>query len=197
MALTPVIWLLGLSGTGKTTLASLLRLYLEGQDYSVNFIDADRFRKQHGFHGFSPADRMQNISAIRETALESQAQGDIVIVAAITPYACMRDLNRELIPLYREVWVRCSLHTLFERETKGFYARAISGEMDNLTGINATFDVPTHADLIIDTDQEDLVTSYVQLRDLAERAIRDSNSLSDYLHNFNDLYSTQALSANF
>ncbi|MBR3416621.1 MAG: adenylyl-sulfate kinase, partial [Clostridia bacterium] len=68
--MTPVIWLLGLSGSGKTTLGSLLRLYLQSQDYDTEFVDADRFRIQHGFHGFSREDRIQNIDAMRDYVLE-------------------------------------------------------------------------------------------------------------------------------
>ena len=172
----PVLWLLGLSGSGKTTLGSLLRLYLETQGHDVEFVDGDRFRRQFGFSGFRPKDRQRNIDAMREYVLQAHAQGKVCIVAAITPYECMRQKNRDQLPLYREVWVRCSLHTLVERDTKGFYARAARGEMDLLTGVSDAFDEPARADLIVDTDRLSLAESYVALRDLAEETLAESRN---------------------
>ncbi|MBQ7584916.1 MAG: adenylyl-sulfate kinase [Desulfovibrionaceae bacterium] len=190
--MAPVIWLLGMSGTGKTTLGSLLRLYLESQDLEVTFLDADRFRKQHGFSGFSREERLQSINALREEVLDLQAEGEICVVAAITPYKVMRDLNRETIPFYREVWVRCSLNTLFERETKGFYRKATCGQMDNLSGITSSFDEPQEADLILDTDRLDLADCYVKLRNLACRTLEDSQRLEQYLHHYEHSYANSA-----
>lgn len=180
-SMTPVIWLLGLSGSGKTTLGSLLRLYLQSQDYDAEFVDADRFRIQHGFHGFSREDRIQNIDAMREYVLELHDQGKVCVVSAITPYSCMRQLNRECIPLYKEVWVRCGLETLTKRDTKGFYARAAEGRMANFTGISDAFDEPVSADLIIDTDLHDLSDCYVALRDLAWEALEEGERWTSYL----------------
>ena len=169
----PIIWLLGLSGSGKTTLGSLLRLYLEGQGLDTEFIDGDRFRRQFGFSGFSPEDRARNIDAMREYALQSHNQGKICVVAAITPYDDMRQKNRTLLPLYREVWVRCSLQTLTLRDTKGLYAKAARGELDGLTGVTDAFDEPHEADSIIDTDIYSLGESYQQLRDLTLDALSE------------------------
>lgn len=172
----PVIWLLGLSGSGKTTLGSLLRLHLENQGHSVAHVDGDAFRRQFGFSGFSPEDRIRNINAMREHALQLHAQGKVCIVTAITPYESMRRKNREQIPLYREVWVRCALQTLLERDTKGLYARAARGELERLSGVADAFDEPRHADAVIDTDRLTLAESYVALRDLADDALNVSKS---------------------
>ncbi|MBQ3059291.1 MAG: adenylyl-sulfate kinase [Desulfovibrio sp.] len=161
----PVFWLLGLSGSGKTTLGSLLYRHLRACGQDAVFIDGDCFRRQFGFSGFSPADRHRNIDAMRAYALQQCAQGKTCIVAAITPYAAMRQKNREQIPLYREIWVRCSLQTLMLRDTKGFYARAARGEMALLSGISDTFDDALHADLVIDTDHLTLMQSWARLRD--------------------------------
>lgn len=172
----PVIWLLGLSGSGKTTLGSLLRLYLEAQGHETEFIDGDRFRRQFGFSGFRPEDRLRNIEAMREHVLQLHAQDKICVVAAITPYESMRQKNREQIPLYREVWVRCSLNTLVQRDTKGFYAKAARGEMDLLTGVSDAFDEPLGTDCVIDTDRLSLAESYLTLRDLAQNALAESRN---------------------
>ena len=176
----PVIWLLGLSGSGKTTLGSLLRLHLESQGHSVAHVDGDAFRRQFGFTGFTPADRIRNIDAMREHALQLHAQGKVCIVTAITPYEVMRRKNRELFPLYREIWVRCSLKTLVDRDTKGLYAKAARGELERLTGVADAFDEPRRADAIIDTDRLTLAESYVALRDVAEEALNMSRSWREF-----------------
>lgn len=176
----PVIWLLGLSGSGKTTLGSLLRLHLESLGHNVAHVDGDAFRRQFGFTGFTPADRIRNIDAMREHALQLHAQGKVCIVTAITPYETMRRKNRELFPLYREIWVRCGLQTLVDRDTKGLYARAARGELERLTGVTDAFDEPRHADAIIDTDRLTLAESYVALRDVAEDALNVSRSWREF-----------------
>ena len=176
----PVIWLLGLSGSGKTTLGSLLRLHLESQGHNVAHVDGDAFRRQFGFTGFSPADRIRNIDAMREHTLQLHAQGKVCIVTAITPYEAMRRKNREQIPLYREIWVRCALKTLVDRDTKGLYAKAARGELERLTGVADAFDEPRHADAIIDTDRLTLAESYVALRDVAEDALNVSRSWREF-----------------
>lgn len=168
----PIIWLLGLSGSGKTTLGSLLRLYLEGRGVKTSFIDGDRFRQERGFTGFRPEDRIRNINAMRDHVLDLHSQGDVCIVAAITPYESMRSQNRLALPLYREVWVRCSLQTLVDRDTKGLYARAAQGAVTRMSGVSDRFDEPRHADAIIDTDRASLGESYQQLRDLTLSALR-------------------------
>ena len=176
----PVIWLLGLSGSGKTTLGSLLRLHLESLGHNVAHVDGDAFRRQFGFTGFTPADRIRNIDAMREHALQLHAQGKVCIVTAITPYEVMRRKNREQIPLYREIWVRCALKTLVDRDTKGLYARAARGELERLTGVADAFDEPRHADAVIDTDRLTLAESYVALRDVAEEVLNVSRSWREF-----------------
>ena len=176
----PVIWLLGLSGSGKTTLGSLLRLHLESLGHNVAHVDGDAFRRQFGFTGFTPADRIRNIDAMREHALQLHAQGKVCIVTAITPYEVMRRKNREQIPLYREIWVRCALKTLVDRDTKGLYAKAARGELERLTGVADAFDEPLRADAIIDTDRLTLAESYVALRDVAEEALNVSRSWREF-----------------
>lgn len=169
--MTPVIWLLGLSGSGKTTLGSLLRLYLEGQGQTVTLLDGDRFRRAHGFCGFTPEDRRRHIDALRDAALQEQTLGRVCIVAAITPYADMRRKNRELLPRYREVWVRCGLTTLLQRDTKGLYSAAAKGLVTRLSGVSDAFDTPREAHAVIDTDRRTLAESYEILRDLTLNAL--------------------------
>ena len=169
--MTPTIWLLGLSGSGKTTLGSLLRLYLDGQGFDVEFIDADTFCRSNGLSAATPEDRVRNTDALRDYALSLQAQGKLCVVAAATPYESMRQSNRAMLPMYREVWVRCSLQTLVQRDTKGLYAKAERGDLHALDSVFDAFDEPRNPHAIIETDVYSLVECYEQLRDLTLEAL--------------------------
>ena len=177
--MTPTIWLLGLSGSGKTTLGSLLRLYLDGQGFDVEFIDADTFCRSNGLSAATPEDRVRNTDALRDYALNLQAQGKVCVVAAATPYENMRQSNRAMLPMYREVWVRCSLQTLVQRDTKGLYARAERGDLSTLDSVFDAFDEPRCPHSVIDTDRYSLVECYEQLRDLTLDALAQDREWAD------------------
>ncbi|QCC86838.1 adenylyl-sulfate kinase [Desulfovibrio desulfuricans] len=165
--MTPIIWLMGLSGSGKTTLGSLLRLYLDGQGIDAEFIDADNFCRSRCLSTETPQQRVRNTDTLRDYALGLQAGGKTCVVAAATPYEGMRQANRALLPNYREVWVRCSLQTLVQRDTKGLYAKAERGDLQALDSVFDAFDEPRCPHAIIETDVYSLVECYEQLRDLA------------------------------
>ena len=169
--MTPIIWLLGLSGSGKTTLGSLLRLYLDGQGIDAEFIDADSFCRSNGLSTGTPQQRVRNTDALRDHALNLQASGKVCVVAAATPYEGMRETNRALLPNYCEVWVRCSLQTLVQRDTKGLYAKAERGDLHALDSVFDAFDEPRCPHAIIETDVYSLVECYEQLRDLTLNAL--------------------------
>ncbi len=169
--MTPTIWLMGLSGSGKTTLGSLLRLYLDGQGFDAEFIDADTFCRSNGLAATTPDERVRNTNALRDYALQMQSMGKICVVAAATPYESMRQSNRDMLPRYHEVWVRCSLQTLLQRDTKGLYARAERGDLSALDSVFDAFDEPHCPHSIIDTDRYSLVECYEQLRDLTLDAL--------------------------
>lgn len=177
--MTPIIWLLGLSGSGKTTLGSLLRLYLDGQGIDAEFIDADCFCRSKGLSAGTPQQRMHNTDALRDHAMSLQASGKLCVVAAATPYEGMRQANRALLPNYHEVWVRCSLQTLVQRDTKGLYARAERGDLHALDSVFDAFDEPRCPHAIIETDAYSLVECYEQLRDLTLDALVSENDWHD------------------
>ena len=177
--MTPIIWLLGLSGSGKTTLGSLLRLYLDGQGFDVEFIDADTFCRSNGLSAATPEDRVRNTDILRDYALSMQAQGKVCVVAAATPYESMRQSNRAMLPMYREVWVRCSLQTLVQRDTKGLYAKAERGDLHALDSVFDAFDEPRNPHAIIETDVYSLVECYEQLRDLTLDALSPQSDWHD------------------
>lgn len=185
----PVIWLLGLSGSGKTSLGSLLRLYLESQGMDATFIDGDSFRRRFGLSDVSSEERARNMDALRAHTFRLQRQGKICVVAAITPCAWMRRKNRTLFPLYHEVWVRCSLQTLKSRDARGLYARAA---LKDLSGAMGSFETPYDADSIIDTDGCSLGESYQQLRDATLRTLHKAQGFGPELAPVLPLYLPQS-----
>lgn len=150
-----VIWLTGLSGAGKTTIAERLVSSLLARGYKVELLDGDvvRTNLSKGL-GFSREDRDTNIQRIGFVAGLLARNGVIVVVAAISPYASARDLVRRKIQKFVEVYVACPLSVLVQRDTKGLYRRALSGEIEHFTGISDPYEPPSTPDVVIHTDRD-------------------------------------------
>jgi len=164
------IQLTGLSGAGKTSIASAVQKWINGnqQQLKIEVIDADEYRETVCKDlGFSKEDRIENIRRLGKIAGEFNVKGFITIVAAINPYKVAR---AELKQQYnaKTVWIKCNVEELIKRDTKGLYKRALmdtdkTEKINNLTGINDTYEIPEYADLVINTDDEDLTTSAMRL----------------------------------
>jgi len=148
------IWLTGLSGSGKSTIASLLekRLFAEGQHTYV--LDGDNIR--HGLSrdlGFTEADRVENIRRIAEVARLLVDAGLVVIVSFISPYRSEREMARSRFEPeeFLEVFVDATLEECERRDPKGLYAKARRGELRNFTGIDSTYEPPVTPDIRLDT----------------------------------------------
>jgi bifunctional enzyme CysN/CysC len=151
-----VIWLTGVSGAGKTTIARAVERRLFERGCQTMLLDGDNLR--HGLCGdlgFSPGDRAENIRRAGEVARLFFEQGCLVLCAFVSPYQMDRDLARKLVPEGRfiEVWVHAALETLRARDTKGLYARAQAGALTQFTGITAPFEPPPAPELTLDTDR--------------------------------------------
>lgn len=136
--LAAAIWLTGLSGVGKTTLANGLAQELTARGISHRVLDGDILRTSLWPElGFSEVDRNKNIERTAELAYTLQQQGLVVIVSLISPYAVAR--NEAIKKLQAsEVYLEASLETLQQRDPKGLYKRAMAGELTNLTGVSAS-----------------------------------------------------------
>jgi adenylyl-sulfate kinase len=148
-----VIWLTGLSGAGKSTIAKSLRLRAMADGVPVAILDGDDVRRglSQGL-GFGQADRRENIRRIAEVARLLSDQGLVVIVAAVSPMRELRALARNIIgAAFREVYVSAPLATCERRDVKGLYARARRGEVTKFTGISDAYEPPLQPDLVIDT----------------------------------------------
>lgn len=148
------LWLTGLPASGKTTIALALEERLRGQGLRVEVLDGDEVRRglSAGL-GFSRQDREEHNRRVIFVARLLARNGVAVIVPLISPYREVRALARQQIPNFFEVWVRCSLEECIRRDPKGFYAKALRGEISNMTGIQDPYEEPLNPELVIDTDR--------------------------------------------
>jgi adenylylsulfate kinase len=149
-----VVWFTGLSASGKSTTAHAVEHELFSCGWQAYTLDGDNVR--HGLSadlGFSPADRTEHLRRIGELAKLMYGAGMIVLCAFISPTRASRQKVRELLPdgAFLEVYCKCPLEICEQRDPKGFYARALKGEIKNYTGISAAYEEPLAPELILDT----------------------------------------------
>lgn len=149
------LWLTGLSGSGKTTIARLLeqRLCMLGAKVEVLDGDVVRGRLSKGL-GFSKEDRDENVRRIGFICELLSRNGVIAIAAAISPYRTVREEVRSRIPNFIEVYVQCPLEVLAERDVKGLYKKAIAGEIEHFTGVSDPYEPPLEPEVIVDSSKE-------------------------------------------
>lgn len=150
-----VIWFTGLSGAGKTTLALALKEALEKNIFFVQMLDGDELRKGINSNlGFSDADRFENIRRTAEIAKLFVNSGIITICSFISPTEQIRKSTKEIIGTdnYFEIYVNTPLNVCEMRDVKGMYKKARSGEIQNFTGINSIYEVPSNPNFQINTD---------------------------------------------
>ena len=150
-----VFWFSGLSGVGKTTTANLVRKRLNARGYNVSVLDGDEIRERiHKHLGFSELEIKENNKLIVELCMTERNNVDIILVPIISPYAEYRAIARhKLSPGFFEIHFFAKISILENRDTKGLYARARAGEIDNLIGYspNSPYEPPEAPDLMIDT----------------------------------------------
>ena len=153
------IWLTGLSGAGKTTLATEMARELRARGVSVEVLDGDQVRTNlsKGL-GFSKEDRDTNIRRIGYVCRLLSRNGVAAISAAISPYREARDEVRRLVEQdgaeFLEVFVTCPIDVLAERDVKGLYKKALAGEIKGFTGVDDPYEEPLAPDVIIESDRE-------------------------------------------
>ncbi|MBW4581619.1 MAG: adenylyl-sulfate kinase [Tildeniella nuda ZEHNDER 1965/U140] len=159
-----VIWLTGLSGAGKTTIAQTLeRLFLTWQ-LNVELLDGDVIRTNlsKGL-GYTKDDRDTNIRRVGFVANLLSRNGVIVIVATISPHRLVRDEMKAMIPNFLEVYVNAPLNVCESRDVKGLYAAARRGKIKEFTGIDAPYEAPFNPDINCFTDQETVEESVAKI----------------------------------
>lgn len=160
------IWLTGLSGSGKSTVAVATEHVLAERGRLVYVLDGDNVR--HGLNtnlGFSPEDRTENIRRIGEVAKLFTDAGIITLTAFISPYRADRDAVREIMHPgdFIEVLVDASLETCESRDVKGLYQKARAGEIPEFTGISAPYEAPEKPEVVLDTNERSVEESVSEL----------------------------------
>jgi len=149
-----VIWLTGLSGAGKTTLATGLERTLFSKGFLTKTLDGDQLRSGINSNlGFTDQDRQENIRRVAEISRLFVECGVICIDSFISPTATMRQTARQIIgnDNFIEIYLKASLEVCEQRDPKGLYKSARKGEIRNFTGIGSPYEVPLSPDLVIDT----------------------------------------------
>jgi sulfate adenylyltransferase/3'-phosphoadenosine 5'-phosphosulfate synthase len=175
-----VVWLTGLSGAGKSTIAELLGCELAVRGRRAEILDGDEVRTHlsKGL-GFSKEDRDTNIRRIGYVARVLARNGGVAIAAAISPYREVRDEVRAQTPNFVEVYVRCSLDELVRRDVKGLYRKALAGEIANFTGVSDPYEPPPRPEVTVDTECETAMESvaailrHLEARGLVRTRFRD------------------------
>lgn len=157
-----VLWMTGLSGSGKSTIAKGLESYLHQAGQLSMLLDGDNVRTGLNSNlGFSDADRRENIRRIAEVAKLFLNCGVITIACFVSPTIAIRDMARDIIGTddFLEVFVNCPLEVCEERDVKGLYKKARAGEIKDFTGIDAPFEAPVSPAIEVNTDRESLEES--------------------------------------
>lgn len=154
-----VVWLTGLSGSGKSTIARRLEQRLLEDGVTAYVLDGDNMRfKLNKDLGFSPEDRTENIRRVGRVAELFADAGVVCITAFISPYQADRDGARAMVPEGRfvEVYVATDLATCEARDPKGLYSKARAGEIKGFTGIDAPYEAPESPEIVVQTAQGDI-----------------------------------------
>jgi bifunctional enzyme CysN/CysC len=148
------VWLTGLSGSGKSTIANLVEKKLLAMGQHTYLLDGDNVR--HGLNkdlGFTDEDRVENIRRVAEVARLMVDAGLIVLVSFISPFRAERRMAREMFAEgeFIEVFVDTPLEVAEQRDVKGLYAKARAGEIRNFTGIDSPYEVPENPEVVLGT----------------------------------------------
>jgi adenylyl-sulfate kinase len=182
-----IIWLTGMSGAGKSTVAQALKTRLE-RGHSVEILDGDEVR-EHLSKGltFSKEDRDINVRRIGFVARLLAKHGVIVVTAAISPYEATRTEVRRAAErdgvTFVEVYANAQLQTLVDRDVKGLYKQALAGNLPHFTGVSDPYEAPTDPDVVVRSDRETVEVSVARVldwlidRNLIDRGALDASSL--------------------
>ncbi len=168
-----VLWMTGLSGAGKTTIAHVLVDELKARGLKVERLDGDVVRQSLTRDlGFSKEDRDKNIERVAFVAKLLSRNGVACICSFISPYQAVRDQVRAETTNFVEVFIDAPLDVVIQRDVKGMYQKAIAGEIENFTGISDPFEAPANPDVHVHTDRETvqesaaIILSYLEKRGL-------------------------------
>ncbi len=160
-----VLWLYGLSGSGKSTVANQAERVLHAEGRLTVILDGDNLRTGLNSNlGFSDEDRTENVRRVAETAKLLAGQGMIVFVSVITPFRRLREIAGKIIGEdFHEVYLRATFETCATRDPKGLYAKAKDGKIGQFTGKDSGFEEPSSSVLVLDTEKSSVAECAAQL----------------------------------
>jgi adenylyl-sulfate kinase len=167
------LWLTGMSGAGKSTIAEQLMAAFHAEQAKVELLDGDivRTNLSQGL-GFSEEDRNTNVRRIGFVCELLSRNGVIVVVAAISPYRAAREEVKAKIENFVEVYVECPVEVLKSRDVKGLYKKALAGELANFTGISDPYEPPENPEVVVHSDTETVSESVDKIwRELERREL--------------------------
>jgi adenylylsulfate kinase len=170
-----VIWMVGLSGSGKSTIAKALEQDLYERGYLTQLLDGDNLRTGINNNlGFSEADRLENIRRSAEVSKLFLNCGIITICSFISPTEAIRAMAKSIIGEkdYFEVYVNAPFEVCEQRDVKGLYKKARNGEIKNFTGLDAPFEAPKNPGAELRTDQKDLESCKNELLDIILKKVK-------------------------
>ncbi len=157
--LCTTLWLTGLPCSGKTTLSKRLNEELNNRGFKAVHLDADDIRSKLNIDlGFSPEDRKENLRRVAHVAKLFNKNGNFVIASFVSPINEVREMARNIIGNFNLVFIKCSLSICERRDVKGMYKKARADEIEEFTGISAPFEEPLDADIVVDTERDDIET---------------------------------------
>lgn len=150
-----VVWLTGLPGSGKTTIARELERELKVRGLKFEVFDGDEVRKNlsKGL-GFSREDRDTHNKRVIYVCKLLTRNGVNAVVSLISPYRSTRAYAREQLPKFVEVYLKCSVEECIRRDPKGLYKKALAGEISNMTGIQDPYEEPVNPEVVLDTEHD-------------------------------------------
>lgn len=179
------LWFTGLSGAGKSTLSMHVYLEIRRRMLKAELLDGDLIRTNFSSElGFSREHRDMNVRRIGFISHLLNKNEVNSVVAAIAPFEQARQQNRALLDKYVEVWCKCPLDVVEERDVKGLYARARAGKIEAFTGITSPYEPPESAEIVCETDKETVTQSVRKILDWLEAhdylPPADPNARADY-----------------
>jgi adenylylsulfate kinase len=160
------VWFTGLSGAGKTTICQEVAAQLSKMGIKSEFLDGDEVRKHLSKDlGFNREDRIINIQRMAFICKILTRNQILVLASFLSPYQEMREYCRSEIDPFIEVYVKCPLEECIRTDVKGLYAKALSGEIKQFTGISDPYEFPSHPHLVLETDKETVNDSVSRVLD--------------------------------
>lgn len=154
MNFAKLIWITGLSGSGKSTIGKEVYEELKKLNNSTVLLDGDSFRDILGNDlGHTPKDRFENAKRISKMCSFLVNQNITVVCATMSLYKEIHELNKKTIKNYYEIFIECDMEELIKRDQKGLYSSAIKGDIKNVVGVDLSYDKPKNCKLIIDNSQ--------------------------------------------